>query len=144
MSGERATLAELFAHLNKDAATLSFPLREAQRMEMDSLLAEMAAADPEHAGIERFARGDAVRWIRRTSPMLPVVAERALMVFWSPLDPTDPWHTHLLDRATDAERRALARVDCLVALLIEEFGLVFQLADSALLAPAAPDGDSIA
>jgi hypothetical protein len=127
-----------------EASPLSFPLREAQRMELDSILAEMAAADPEHAGIERFARGEAVRWIRRTGPMLPAVSERALMVFWSPLDSAYPWHARMLDRATDAERRTMARVDCLVALLTEEIGLVFQLADSSLLAPAVARGDSVA
>ena len=116
-----------------DSCAVAFPLREAQRMELDGIVRAIEASDPDGLGVKRFARGEAVRWIRRTGPMRPETTERMLMVFWCPLVAGDPWHAALMAGADHAERKTLARADCLVAFLAEGVGLMFQLVDSSLL-----------
>lgn len=81
------------------------PSREAQREELRQILASLAGPPP------TFQRGDPVRYKRRLGQMKDHLA----LIYWCPIDPSDPWDLALIASTDRADRTHLPDADCLIA-----------------------------
>lgn len=124
-------LAELMSQSNQPEP--SFPLPEAQRMELTAILRD-------YETVHGFTHGDFVRWKRGMGPMMNERRPKIVFMFWKMLDRAHADDAEQIAARTGVEISTIQSPDCLVA-RAECGTLIFDVAQVAMLDPA-PEAES--